>query len=301
VVDDQLVVHHRVHRAWRGADRGEALELFVEAVQEIRAASPDVDAIGFGIPSLVDRERGVSVWSNQLPIDDVPFRDLMSERLGLPVYVDNDANVAVLAEHRRGAAQGAGDAVMIVLGERIGGGLILGGKLHRGGRGFAGELGHMTVDLHGEHCAGDCPGQGCFETLVSGRAIGIAGRRAALAMPDSTLARLAAEGRELTGPLITELAHDGDEQASAVLADVGRLLGIGIAGIVNTLDPEVVVIGGEAVASGDLLLDPARAALAERALPPGVDPPPIRRARFGDESGMLGAALLALEGDRAWA
>ena len=88
VVDEQLVVHNRVHRGWRGADRAETLDIFVAAVEEIRAAAPDVAAVGFGIPSLVDRERGVSVWSNHLPIDDVPFRDLMSERLGLPVFVD---------------------------------------------------------------------------------------------------------------------------------------------------------------------------------------------------------------------
>jgi glucokinase len=301
VVDDQLVVHHRVHRTWRGADRAETLEIMVGAVEEIRAAAPDVEAVGFGIPSLVDHVRGVSVWSNHLSIDDVPFRDLMSERLGLPVHVDNDTNAAILAEHRRGAARGAAHAVMLALGTGIGGGLILGGALHRGARGFAGELGHMTVDLHGEDCPGDCPGRGCFETLVSGRAVGVAATRLGSEQPDSTLGELVAAGRTIGGGLVTELAHDGDEQARAVLDGVGRRLGIGIAGIVNALDPEVVVIGGGAVAAGDLLLDPARAVLAERALPPGGEPPPIVPTHFGDESGMLGAALLALEDGVAWA
>ena len=301
VVDDQLTVHHRVHRTWRGADRAETLEIMVGAVEEIRAAAPDVDAVGFGIPSLVDHVRGVSVWSNHLPIDDVPFRDLMSERLGLPVHVDNDTNAAILAEHRRGAARGTAHAVMLALGTGIGGGLIVGGALHRGARGFGGELGHMTVDLHGEDCPGDCPGRGCFETLVSGRAIGVAAARMGLEQPQSTLGGLVEAGREIGGGLVTELAHDGDEQARAVLAGVGRRLGIGIAGIVNALDPEVVVIGGAAVAAGDLLLDPARAALAERALPPGGEPAPIVPAHFGDESGMLGAALLALDDGVAWA
>ena len=300
VVDDQLVVHHRVRRTWRGADRAETLEIMVGAVEEIRAAAPDVEAVGFGIPSLVDHVRGVSVWSNHLPIDDVPFRDLMSERIGLPVHVDNDTNAAILAEHRRGAARGTAHAVMLALGTGIGGGLILGGALHRGARGFAGELGHMTVDLHGEDCPGDCPGRGCFETLVSGRAIGVAAARLGREQPESTLGELVAAGRRIGGGLVTELAHDGDEQARAVLAHVGERLGIGIAGIVNALDPEVVVIGGAAVAAGDPLLDPARAALAERALPPGGDPPPIVPAHFGDESGMLGAALLALEDGTAW-
>jgi glucokinase len=297
VVDEQLVVHHRVHRTWRGADRGETLDVFVDAVEEIRAAAPDVDVVGFGIPALVDRARGVSVWSNHLPIDGVEFREVMSERLGLPVQVDNDTNAAVLAEHRHGAARGAEHAVMLALGTGIGGGLVIGGRVHRGARGFAGELGHMTVDLHGEECPGDCPGRGCFETVVSGRAIGVAARRLGEGAPDSTFGELLASGREITGGLVTELAHDGDEQARTALAGVGRRLGIGIAGLVNALDPDVVVIGGGAVAAGDLLLDPARAAAAERALPPGGEPPPIVPARFAEEAGMLGAALLALDGE----
>jgi glucokinase len=301
VVDDQLVVHHRVRRTWRGADRAETLEIMIGAVEEIRAAAPDVDAVGFGIPSLVDHVRGVSVWSNHLPIDDVPFRDLMSERLGLPVYVDNDTNAAILAEHRRGAARGTAHAVMLALGTGIGGGLILGGALHRGAHGFAGELGHMTVELHGEDCPGDCPGRGCFETLVSGRAIGVAAARLGSEQPDSTFGELVAADRRIGGGLVTELAHDGDEQARGILAGVGERLGVGISGIVNALDPEVVVIGGAAVAAGDLLLESARAALAERALPPGAEPAPIVPAHFGDESGMLGAALLALEDGVAWA
>jgi glucokinase len=296
VVDEQLVVHNRVHRTWRGADRAETLDIFVGAVEEIRAAAPDVDAVGFGIPSLVDHARGVSVWSNHLPLDEVPFRDLMSERLGLPVVVDNDTNVAVLAEHAHGAARGAEHAVMVALGTGIGGGLVIGGRVHRGARGFAGELGHMTLDIHGEDCPGGCPGRGCFESLVSGRAIGVAARRLGVERPASTFGRLLADGDEIRGTLVTELAHDGDEQARAVLAEIGARLGIGIAGLVNALDPGIVVIGGGAVAAGDLLLDPARALLAERALPPGGAPPPIVPARFGSESAMLGAALLALEG-----
>jgi glucokinase len=266
-------------------------------VEEIRAAAPDVDAVGFGIPSLVDRERGTSVWSNHLPIDGVPFRDLMSERLGLPVFVDNDTNAAILAEHRHGAARGAEHAVMLALGTGIGGGLVIGGRVHRGARGFAGELGHMTIDLHGEDCPGGCPGRGCFESLVSGRAIAVAARRLGEQDPASTFGKLLAEGRDIRGALVTELAHDGDEQALSVLADMGERLGIGIAGLVNALDPNVVVIGGGAVAAGDLLLDPARALVAERALPPGGTPPPIVPARFADESGMLGAALLSLDGE----
>jgi glucokinase len=208
------------------------------------------------------------------------------------VAVDNDANVAVLAEHRHGAARGADHAIMLALGTGIGGGLILGGRLYRGARGFAGELGHMVVDHDGEDCPGDCPGRGCLEVLASGTAIGRAGEVIAAEQPDSALGRRAAE---ITGGLVTEMAHDGDEGAREALARVGARLGAGLTGLVNAFDPEAVVIGGGAVAAGELLLAPARAVVAERALPPIAENVRIVPAHFGDESGMLGAALIALE------
>jgi glucokinase len=176
VVDEQIVVHHRVHRTWRGADRQETLAIFTDAVEEVRAAAPDVEAIGFGIPAVVERDTGVSRWSNHLPLDDVPFRDLMSERLGLPVLVDNDGNASMLAEARHGAAAGTQHAVMVSLGTGIGGGLWLNGDVYRGATGVGAELGHVVLELHGPDCPGNCPGIGCFEALVSGNAIGRGGR-----------------------------------------------------------------------------------------------------------------------------
>jgi glucokinase len=295
VVDEQLVVHHRVHRLWRGADRSETLDIFIEAVDEVRAAAPDVEAIGFGIPSLVEWETGVSRWSNHLPLADVPFRDLMSERLGLPVVVDNDANMALLAEHRSGAARDARHAVLVALGTGIGSGLLLDGRIYRGATGVGAELGHIVLDLHGPDCPSNCPGRGCLEALVSGNAIGREGARLARERPETVLGRWLAAGREISGGLVTELGHDGDQTARLALAEVGRRLGAALTGIVNALNPEVIVIGGGAVAAGELLLGPARSVVAERALPPAREVVRIVPTHFGDESGMLGAALLALE------
>lgn len=295
VVDEELVVHHRVHRLWRGADRQETLDIFVGAVDEVRAAAPDVQAIGFGIPSLVEWETGVSRWSNHLPLADVPFRDLMSERLGMPVVVDNDANVALLAEHRSGAARDARHAVLVALGTGIGSGLLLDGRIYRGATGVGAELGHVVLDLHGPDCPSNCPGRGCLEALVSGNAIGREGARLARERPETVLGRRLAAGREVSGGLVTELAYDGDETARLALAEVGRRLGAALTGIVNALNPEVIVIGGGAVAAGDFLLEPARAVVAERALPPAREIVRVVPTHFGDESGMLGAALLALE------
>ncbi len=211
------------------------------------------------------------------------------------MVVDNDGTAAMLAEHRLGAARGFDNAVFLALGTGIGGGLVLGGQLYRGAHGYAGEFGHLVVDHDGADCPGACPGRGCLEALASGRAIGVAGERAARAAPDSPLGRRFAESGVVLGQAVTELAHDGDETARAVLADVGRRLGAGLTGIVNALDPDVVVIGGGAVAAGDLLLGPARAVVAARALPPLADAVRIVPARFGEEAGLLGAGLLARE------
>ena len=298
VVDEALVVHHRSYRNWRGSERQETLDVMVETVEELRAAAPDVEAVGFGIPCLVDLESGVSTWSTHLPLEGVPFRDLMSERLALPVYVDNDSNVALVAEHRNGAARGARHAAMLTLGTGIGGGLLLDGRIYRGAAGLGAELGHIVTDLDGPDCLGSCPGRGCLEALASGSAIAGEGERAAAADRGSELGRRVAAGTEISGALVTELAHEGDGLAREVLHEVGRRLGAGLTSIVNALNPEVIVIGGGAVAAGDLLLDPARAVVAERALPPARARVRIAAAHFGPEAGMVGAAVLALERGR---
>ena len=296
VVDEQLVVHHRVHRMWRGSDRQETLDIFVEAVEEIRAAAPEVDAVAFGLPALVHQESGSSAWSTHLPLEGVPFRDLMSERLGVPVHVDNDANVAMLAEHRHGAAAGRDHAAMVLLGTGIGGGLLINGRIYRGATGTGAELGHMVVDYDGPDCQGACPGRGCLEAMASGRAIGREAERLAAERPESALGRRLASGGEISGATATELAHEGDQDAREALANIGRHLGTGLVSLVNALNPEMIVIGGGAVAAGDLLIEPARQVVAERALPPSRDVVEIVPAHFGAESGMLGAALLALDG-----
>ena len=294
-LDEGLELGPRVRHTWAGEGRDETLEVIARAVEDIRAQAGDVDAVGLGVPSLVDWDDGVSRWSNHLPLDDLPLRALMAERLGLPVVVDNDGTLAVLAEHREGAARDSRNAVFLAMGTGIGGGLVLDGNVYRGSHGYAGEFGHLVVDHDGADCPGACPGRGCLEALASGRAIGVAGERAARDAPDSALGQRLAESGAVLGQVVTELAHEGDEAARAVLADVGRRLGAGLTGIVNALDPDVVVIGGGAVTAGDLLLDPAREVVAARALPPVARAVRIVPARFGEEAGLLGAGLLARE------
>ncbi|MEA2270876.1 MAG: glucokinase [Solirubrobacteraceae bacterium] len=292
-VDAELRVHHR---AYRLARRDAVLDTIVEAVQEAREATThEIAAVGVGVPCLVEPRRGVAMACNHLPLVDVPLRDLLAERLGLPVVLDNDTNAALVAESRFGAARGAREVVMLTVGTGIGGGLLVDGRIVRGATGAAGELGHVVVDDDGPPCPGNCPNRGCLEAFVSGPALAREGRRAAEAQPDSGLGQALAAGRDVTGPLVTELAHDGDPVAREVIAGLGRWLGIGVANFVNVFNPEVVVVGGGLVAAGDLLLEPARAVVAERALVPARDQVRIVPARFGDESGMLGAAAMAFD------
>ena len=280
-----------------GLDQSALLETAVQAVFEARdAAGAEVEAVGFGIPSLIDQRTGTAVIAVNLALADIPFRDVMAERLGLPVFVDNDGNVTALAEHQAGAARGAREAVVLTIGTGIGGGLILRGELYRGAVGSAGELGHMVIDMDGPPCQGNCPSRGCIEALASGTALAREAARLALERPASGLGRALAAGRQPTGPLVTELAHDGDPAATEALALIGQRLGVAIASLVNIFNPEVVVVGGGVIAAGELLLGPARAVVAERALPPSRDVVRIVAARFGVEAGMIGAAALAFDG-----
>jgi glucokinase len=298
VVREDLAVDHRVRRLWSGGDRAEVLDTMVEAVEQARAAVDDVRAVGFGIPALVEFATGMAVSSVHLPLEGLAFRELMAERLGLPVFVDNDANLAALAEQRQGAARGAGNVVMLTLGTGIGSGVVLDGHVLRGATGAASEIGHMTIDHHGPPCQGTCPGRGCLEVMASGTAIGREGSDAGRREPQSALGRAVAQRGVVSGEEVTALAVAGDPVACSVMAAIGRNLGAGIASIVNIFEPEVVVIGGGAAAAGDLLLDPAREMVAQRALRPSRDHVRIVPAALGEEAGMVGAALFALDEGR---
>jgi glucokinase len=220
----------------------------------------------------------------------------MAERLGLPVFVDNDANVAALAEHRYGAAKGTRYSVTLTLGTGIGGGMVLDSRLYHGFAGAGAELGHMVIDLNGPPCQGNCPNHGCLETMASGTALAREARAFAEADPGSSLGSALAAGRELNGLYVTEMAHDGDRHAIELIALIGRRLGVGLANYVNIFNPEVIVIGGGLIAAGELLLTPAREEMERRALPFPRDLVRVTAAHFGSDAGLIGAAALAFDG-----
>ncbi|MGI8920520.1 MAG: ROK family protein [Solirubrobacteraceae bacterium] len=296
VVDARLNVHHRTQRTIAGLGQAALLDAVADAVTEVGDLSGiEPSAAGFGIPALIDRRTGTAAACVHLPLEGVAFGDLMAERLDLPCVVDNDANMAALAEHRFGAARGVAHAIVLTIGTGIGSGLILNGALYRGAIGAGGELGHMVVDADGPLCQGACPNRGCLEAVASGSALVREARREASSLPASALGQVLSAGREVSGPMVTELAHDGDVAAQRAIARIGSQLGAGLSSIANIFNPELIVIGGGVIAAGELLLTPAREELERRALAPNAELVRVVPAQFGAEAGMLGAATLARE------
>jgi glucokinase len=292
VVDSEQHIHYEGKESSIGLTEDELVVDLGRELEEAREARPDVLCAGLGIPATIDHDRGVAIQAVNLEISDVPLRDLMTKRLGLPVYMDNDANVAALAEFMFGAGRGARNVVMLTIGTGIGGGLILNGEIFRGSTGAGAELGHIVVEEDGPPCQGNCPNHGCVETFASGTAIAREGKAAAERDPDSELGKALAAG-PIVGKTVTELALKGDPQAGEVVAQAGHYLGVALASLANIFDPDVIVIGGGVSAVEDVLLEPARKELKERALPP-MNRTPVRLAELGPEAGMIGAAAMAL-------
>ena len=250
--------------------------------------------VGFGLPSQIDQRRGRVLDSTNVPLEDLDFKDEMVRRLGIPVEIDNDANVACLAEVRIGAARGARDVVMLTLGTGVGGGLVLDGRLYRGSVGAGAELGHMSVDEDGPPCQGHCPSRGCLEVLTSATGVMAAAQRIADERPDGSLAAARGGGHELDVRYVIEHAKGGDAESAEVLAVVGRHLGVGIANYANIFNPELVVIGGGISAAGELLLGPARAEYQRRVLR-ATSTARVVVAELGNDAGVLGAAALLFD------
>lgn len=275
-----------------GQTEDELVELLVREVEEARDARPNVTAVGLGIPATIDHENGIAVSAVNLPLADLAIRDIVSERVGLPVFVDNDANVAAYAEYLYGAAKGKPHTVMLTVGTGIGGGLVLNGEIYRGSTGAGAELGHIVIQADGPPCQGNCPNHGCVEALASGTALGREGRAAAESSPDSAIGKMLADGREVDGHAVTEAALAGDEVAIGVFDLIGTRLGVACASLANIFQPNAIVVGGGVIAAGDLLLEPARRELRERALNP-MNKTPILEATLGNDAGMIGAAAMA--------
>ena len=274
-------------------DAEATLAALVEAARE--ASGPQVAGVGVGAAGLVDRRTGLLTYAPNLVWRDADIPRVVEDALGLPAWVDNDCTAGGYGEWRLGAARGMSDVLYVGLGTGIGGGIVMNGQLCRGAVGFAGEIGHFIVEPDGYECG--CGNRGCWETVASGTAITREGRAAASRHAHSLIAELAeGDPSQVTGALVTRAAYEGDPAARGILAEVGTRLGEGIAGLVNILDPEVVVVGGGAAEAGELLLEPARAAFARTVEGrPGRPHVPIVPAALGPDAAAIGAAFLVLD------
>ena len=295
LIDESGQIVTTARAATPAADPAGTLDCIVEVVTKLAAEQP-VDAVGLAAAGWIDKDRSTVMFAPNLAWRNEPLRDKVSERTGLPVVVENDANAAAWAEFRFGAARQATDSmVMFTIGTGIGGGIVIGGELLRGAHGVAAEQGHVVV-VPGGHLCG-CGRRGCLEQYASGNALVRHARATAEREPRAaaTLLELAG-GRPgaINGPMVTAAARAGDRAALAAFGDVGYWLGGSLADFVNIFDPEILVIGGGVIDAGDLLLTPVHQAyadgLAQRGRMPVAE---VRPALMGNTAGVIGVGDLA--------
>lgn len=294
VVDELGNVLERDRDLTPKTDPAAIAEVIGSLVAGLRARH-DVEAVGIGAAGFIDVDRANVLFSPNLIWRDEPLTERVSKLIDLPIIVENDANCHAWAEYRFGAARGMRNVVAAIVGTGIGGGLVLDGRLYRGGFGIASEFGHMRVMPGGRICG--CGNHGCWEQYCSGMALVREARELAAAAPVRMPHLLAAVRNDLSainGPLVTEAALAGDPGARECFDIVGRWLGEGLASLTAVLDPDCLLIGGGVADSGALLVDPARAAFAASLTGAAYRPhPPIVAAELGSAAGLVGAADLA--------
>lgn len=265
----------------------------INAVLVVDGERAPVLATGIGWAGMVNhRKQRIEANPNLVDVSSYDLHKELQRSTGLPVVVDNDANVAAYGEWRAGAATGSNDVFYITIGTGIGAGLILSGQLQRGSLGFAGEFGHFKIDMEGLECA--CGSTGCLETIASGPNIVRRVREQLFSDPSYSLSKLAhdMEGK-LTNRRVVQAALEGDELALKVLKETGRVLGMAVASIMNLLNVEVVVLGGGVMAAGELILKPLRDEAKKSTVAPAFDCCRIVPSKLGQDAGIIGAALLA--------
>jgi glucokinase len=269
------------------------LATIVEAARSV--ITPDVGAVGIAAAGLVEWGSGELMFAPNLAWRRVSLSRYLESELGLPAVADNDNTAAAWGEYLFGAGRGFEDLLLVGVGTGIGGGIVTGGRLFHGAHGFAAEIGHIVMDPAGPLCG--CGNRGCWEQLASGQAVVRAARAAIDARADSTLTTTTeGDPSRVTGEMVTRAAREGDAVSVAILADVGHWLGVGIGGLVNILDPEIVLMAGGVSEAGDLVLEPARTSYRDTVEAAEMRPDvPINMASLGNHTGVVGAASLVLE------
>ncbi len=297
LVGDDGTVLSRDRRPTPADDPGSLVPTLVELIGEIWERTGTSEPVAIGIAGLVTADGTVRYGPN-IGIRDLPLARILRDELQAEVLVANDASVAALGEQRAGAGAAHRDLVLVTLGTGVGGGVVIGGRLLTGATGFGGELGHVIVAEGGRPCP--CGNRGCVEAYASGSAIGALARDR---LVDPTTVTRLRDVDHVTGSDVTNAAGEGDTVSMEVLEEAGRWLGVALASMVNVLDPDLILLGGgAAAAAAPWMLEPARTAMAERLVGSAFrTAPPVELAALGDDAGVVGAGLLALEtaADRA--
>ena len=266
-------------------------ELCRHIVRESGHEMAEVAAVGVGIPGEQSPKTGLVAFCNNLGWVDVPLMQRLRDALGLPVYVDNDANVAALAESAFGASRDVKSSILITLGTGVGGGIVRDQRIHTGAHGVGGEIGHMVVVVDGEPC--NCGHRGCWEKYASATAIIRMGRALMEEKPDCALARqMGGDAANLNAKAVLDLAKAGDADCAGIFETYVKYLCVGLANLINIYDPDMLVLGGGVAHAGDFLLDAVRAALGDYVYCPALSWARVELARMGNDAGIIGAAML---------
>ena len=272
------------------------IALAQRTLDQTRREIPGAEILGVGVgaPGPLDTKSGIVLLTPNLGWVNLPLRQIIHERLGLPAVLDNDANCAVLGEWWMGAARGTRNAIGITIGTGIGGGIIVDGKLFHGASDCAGEIGHTTIDTEGRRCK--CGNYGCLEAYASGPNIAL---RAVEEIKAGAVSRLPnyvnGDLRQITAQTVYQAAHDGDDLALEVVNDTARFLGVGIGNLLNVFNPEAVVVCGGVTLAGDHLFVPLRREVARRAFKPAVTACRIVPGELAGTAGVYGAAKAFLD------
>ncbi|MGH7667895.1 MAG: ROK family protein [Gemmatimonadaceae bacterium] len=266
-----------------------------DTVREAGVGRDAILGIGVGAPGPLNRERGLVIVAPNLGWRDFPLRDRISDLLGLPTTLDNDANCATVGEWWLGAARGGRHVVGITIGTGIGGGLIVDGKLFHGASDVAGEIGHTTIELNGRHCK--CGNYGCLEAYASGPAIATRAREVLVREGTESLMPGMVNGNldALTAATVYDAARQGDPVANEIVRDTGRYLGTGVANLLNIFNPDVVVVAGGVTAAGERLFTPLGAEVRRRAFAPAVAAARIVPGALPGTAGVVGAVKTFLD------
>ncbi|MBA7635208.1 Glucokinase [subsurface metagenome] len=257
--------------------------------------SSQLNSISIAAAGAIDFGKGLVTLSPNLPgWYDIPLRDLIKEKYRVNTLLINDASAAALGEHRFGAGKGVNNLILLTLGTGIGGGIIINGKLYSGPCGSAGEIGHMTIDVNGPRCS--CGNIGCLEMLASGTAVAREAIKRIRQGERSSLTEIV-EGKieSITAEKVEVAAQGGDSLALEVILKAANYLGVGLVNLVNIFNPEMIIVGGGMAKMGNLLLDPAKQVVRERAFQLPAQAVRIVPAQLGDDAGVLGAAVFAFQ------